>query len=596
MSPGWAVIALQPGQVQTVHIGGPLSQAYVRTTPRAAASFKPATQLLVHMQDSFGNPVVAIDGAKARFAVREAGGETEASATWPLIAKWSQEFDRARAPTYEVALDLGPWGSSRLNGDLYGVEERRRNVAETDLIVLQAPLCETEVQAHRAADYQRLAEAMEKALGVPMDSKTGIIDNIIHAGFEDEVLHGYKLEVGIEADRPSGWDDADGFAAHEAGHGRTLLPPTSFAAFSRYGESYSTLVGYRARSLMYGGEARMAFLLGSHGRILDSIHGTVPAPLSSADAIELMQFATNYIYARFGWAPHERMIVEWANAFRPLRERMASAGFTEAEQFAATYSWLCGTNLGELFRSCAPDTRPDRVEAATSILRSYCDEAAMPEVSLGSNVVRGPGTSVAIRLHTAPSRPVRQVSALLTYDPGRASITGVMPRDLSLLSGWKVESTSEGVPEPSRQVRITASGEESVSGLGSVLHIRMDILPAASGSASFRLDEVRTDLGPCPPTAISIALPDEPLIHLPATLPPGRVGAAYRRALEASCGTPPYRWEVVEDGLPPGLAIDPGTGTIAGTCTQPGVSVFRLRVTDAKGAVAHRWYEISVGE
>jgi sugar lactone lactonase YvrE len=54
--------------------------------------------------------------------------------------------------------------------------------------------------------------------------------------------------------------------------------------------------------------------------------------------------------------------------------------------------------------------------------------------------------------------------------------------------------------------------------------------------------------------------------------------------LAAAGGTPPYSW--VQSGLPPGLALDHGTGTISGKPTAAGTSSIMVAVTDAHATAA----------
>jgi PKD repeat protein len=64
-------------------------------------------------------------------------------------------------------------------------------------------------------------------------------------------------------------------------------------------------------------------------------------------------------------------------------------------------------------------------------------------------------------------------------------------------------------------------------------------------------------------------------------LPEGRVGEAYSATLAASGGDEPYTWSVVDGKLPPGLTLDPASGTISGTSSSAGTSSFTAQVSDA---------------
>ncbi|WP_436772398.1 fibronectin type III domain-containing protein [Yinghuangia sp. YIM S09857] len=61
-------------------------------------------------------------------------------------------------------------------------------------------------------------------------------------------------------------------------------------------------------------------------------------------------------------------------------------------------------------------------------------------------------------------------------------------------------------------------------------------------------------------------------------LPPALVGQPYTATLQAEGGTEPYRWSA--ESLPPGFTLDPLTGTLTGTATEPGDHAFTIRVAD----------------
>ena len=67
----------------------------------------------------------------------------------------------------------------------------------------------------------------------------------------------------------------------------------------------------------------------------------------------------------------------------------------------------------------------------------------------------------------------------------------------------------------------------------------------------------------------------------------GAVGDRYSSSLTAVGGRPPYAWSLASGGLPPGLELDGGTGTVSGTPGSPGTATgIRLGVVDADGRSA----------
>jgi len=117
--------------------------------------------------------------------------------------------------------------------------------------------------------------------------------------------------------------------------------------------------------------------------------------------------------------------------------------------------------------------------------------------------------------------------------------------------------------------------------------------PTAAGTASFTLKATDTT-GASATVPLSIVIAGSlsiPTTGLPAgpggsfALPGGTVGVAYSASLTATGGTGTITWSRITGNLPAGLSLA-STGTVSGTPTTTGTSIFTLRATDARGASA----------
>jgi subtilisin family serine protease len=97
--------------------------------------------------------------------------------------------------------------------------------------------------------------------------------------------------------------------------------------------------------------------------------------------------------------------------------------------------------------------------------------------------------------------------------------------------------------------------------------------------------------------ALSIDVVGRPPSVTTTSLPDATNSKAYSQTLGATDGAPPYTWSLGSGSLPPGLALDPSTGEIAGTpAATPGSFSFTVRVTDSFGQSATRALSLVVAD
>lgn len=71
-------------------------------------------------------------------------------------------------------------------------------------------------------------------------------------------------------------------------------------------------------------------------------------------------------------------------------------------------------------------------------------------------------------------------------------------------------------------------------------------------------------------------------------------GTPYEQLLGATGGTAPYRWAVTNGGVPNGIELNPGTGSLTGVPISPGGYAFTVRVTDAQEQKVDRAFLLTV--
>jgi uncharacterized protein (TIGR03437 family) len=82
-------------------------------------------------------------------------------------------------------------------------------------------------------------------------------------------------------------------------------------------------------------------------------------------------------------------------------------------------------------------------------------------------------------------------------------------------------------------------------------------------------------------------------ITTPAPLSDGSTQQYYSATLTANGGAPPYSWSA-QGPLPPGLSLNPATGSISGSPLVTGTSAFQVTVTDSAGTTASLSFSITI--
>lgn len=118
--------------------------------------------------------------------------------------------------------------------------------------------------------------------------------------------------------------------------------------------------------------------------------------------------------------------------------------------------------------------------------------------------------------------------------------------------------------------------------------------PSTAGATSF-LVRVKDSLGTSSTKSLFlvVAQPPPPLVIQTISLPETTAERAYSQTLQATGGVAPYTWSIASGSLGAGLNLSAG-GTISGTPTTPGTSVFVVRVSDSAQQAVTRTLAITV--
>jgi hypothetical protein len=115
--------------------------------------------------------------------------------------------------------------------------------------------------------------------------------------------------------------------------------------------------------------------------------------------------------------------------------------------------------------------------------------------------------------------------------------------------------------------------------------------PTASGSYALAIT-VTDSQNVIAAATLSLTVQPPPVQIVTASLPSAVAGKTYSQQLALSGGTPPFHWSA--QGLPSGLALDPGSGALSGTPAVVGTFNISVQVVDSVQASASRSFTLTV--
>jgi len=226
------------------------------------------------------------------------------------------------------------------------------------------------------------------------------------------------------------------------------------------------------------------------------------------------------------------------------------------------------------------------LNSSTGVISGTVSLSALPSYTFTVSVNDNAGTSTTKTFTMNVTSMTINNSSLKTWtqlNPGysdqlTASIGGVTVDPAGIV--WSaVGSVPQGlVLNPDGTVTSTATG------------------PLIAGANTLTVTATYTDpTNKVYTTTKTLNLTINPALSITTTsLPAVVVGNTYSQPLAMLGGTPSYSWSLASGSLPPGIEMNPSTGSLTGLPTGTGTFPFTVQVTDATGATTQRALSIEV--
>ena len=264
------------------------------------------------------------------------------------------------------------------------------------------------------------------------------------------------------------------------------------------------------------------------------------------------------------------------------------------------------TSVGSTETTAAPATT-----VPTTTIQSASPTTTVPTTTVPTTTVEPPPTTTVAPATTVESPPTTTVTTTTTSSGGGGGSVPTTTRPPATTTTRSPATTTTTRPVPPLVVETNVLAAATVgSGFEAALvatggqrpHTwqmaggllppglalssagRISGTPQAAGQFAF---SVRVSDGSGRSATASFAVTTVNALRvLTATLPEVKAGSAYQATFQATGGTPPYRWTVVDGRLPTGLTLSSG-GVVAGTPSGGLLTTVVVSATDASGRVAH---------
>jgi hypothetical protein len=183
--------------------------------------------------------------------------------------------------------------------------------------------------------------------------------------------------------------------------------------------------------------------------------------------------------------------------------------------------------------------------------------------------------------------PSQNVSITVSSPTSSPTVTSPSPLAATQGSAFTHQLTASGGTSPYTWSIVGGSLPQGLSLSNGVI----SGTPAAAGNSTFTIQASDTQ-SRTGQKAITINVSPPALSITTSSLANAMRGLSYSQQLNASGGTPPYNWSVMNGLLPGGLGIT--NGTINGVPTVSGQFQFTLQVTDAASRAAQKSFNLTV--
>jgi phospholipase C len=270
----------------------------------------------------------------------------------------------------------------------------------------------------------------------------------------------------------------------------------------------------------------------------------------------------------------------------------------------AVYWFMMGRAVKQNYQSTGPTVSPNYYSHESSLrlmaellglnfsgLGGAATAPSMTEFFTSGAAPNPPTDFKAQVVGTIPPNPPSSFSATVAPIPLTISITA--PASGATVLGTISVTTS--VSSNATSVQFVVDGNNSGAAVtGAPFNFSLDTTTLSNGSHLLAAVASNAAAQSTTSTPVVIIVNNPHLAITTTSLPSGPVELSYSASLQATSGTPPYTWSVLNGQLPTSLSLSSSTGIISGIPTVVGSFPFTIQVTDSAGGAASTGFSINI--